>query len=214
MAQAPSRRTMAHNRAVSRSWGGALAAATMVLLLAACGGEDKLTFDELPFLTAPPEVPTPTVDPSAIPSAIATAAPTVSTTPSSTSTGKPGGPIADGRHPAYLAGIDAANGTVTVDVVQFFTGTAATQAATEDRAAEVPNDYWVRNRDSLLRTLSVGADARITVNTLAAEETGNSRKNVAVPLTKLVGYPSLAGRLFWVTVSGGTVTVLAEQYLP
>ena len=31
---------------------------------------------------------------------------------------------------------------------------------------------------------------------------------------KLAGYPSLEGRLFYVTVAGGTVTAIAEQYLP
>lgn len=207
---------MLHNRAVSRTWGGAVAAATLVLL-AACGGQDKPTFDELPFLTAPP-VESPTADPSPSvspdPSATTTATPSATSRP--TPSAEPTGAIADGRHPVYLTGIDLDADTITVDVVQFFTGSAATQAATEDRAPEVPppNDYWVRNRNSLVRTLSLAPDATITVNTLAAQETGNSRKDLAVPLRKLAAYPDVKGQLFWLTVSGGTVTVLAEQYLP
>lgn len=208
---------------MSPSWAsGALAAVTLALLLGACGGEDRPSFDELPLMVAPPLVETPVSTPtdfpppaSVAPSVEVTATPPATTTsPSAAPDPRP--PLADGRHPVYLSAADGANGTVTVDVVQFFTGTAATMAATEDGAAEVPppNDYWVRNRESGLRTLSLAPDARITVNTLAAQETGSSRKDLEITLAKLAGYPNLVGRLFWVTASGGTLTVIAEQYLP
>lgn len=189
--------------------------AALVLLPAACGGSDRLSFDELPLMTAPP---TPSEIPSPLPSATptATATPEETPVPSATPSDNPSETLSDGRHPAYLTALDAQTGRVTFDLVQFFTGTAATQAATEDGAAEVPppNDYWVRNRNSLLRTLTLSYNATITVNTLAAEETGNSRKDVTVTLAKLASYPSLANRLFWVTVSDGAITMLTEQYLP
>lgn len=192
--------------------------AALVLLPTACGGAAaKPSFDDLPLTTAPPsEVPSarPSQTPSATSTAIAT--PEATLVPSATPSANPAEALTDGRHPAYLTAVDAKSGKVTLDLVQFFTGTAATQAATEDGAAEVPprNDYWVRNRNSLLRTLSLTYDVTITVNTLAAEETGNSRKDVSITLEKLGEYPSLANRLFWVTVSGGAITVVAEQYLP
>ena len=85
----------------------------------------------------------------------------------------------------------------------------------EDGSAEVPppNDYWIRNANPLLRTLPVSSDATITVNTLAGETSGDSAKDVTVTLDQLAGY-HLANHLFWVTVDGGTITKIAEQFLP
>jgi hypothetical protein len=123
--------------------------------------------------------------------------------------------LKDGRYPTYILKVRPGTRTVTLDLVQFFTGPAASKAAEEDHAAEVPppNDYWIRNANMLLRTLPVGASARVTVNTLAAEETGSADKDVKVSLTKLASY-DLSNHLFWVTVRGDTVTRLTEQFLP
>jgi hypothetical protein len=123
--------------------------------------------------------------------------------------------LKDGRYPTYILKVRPGPRTVTLDLVQFFTGPAASKAAKEDHAAEVPppNDYWIRNVNMLLRTLPVGSSARVTVNTLAAEETGSADKDVKVTLTKLESY-DLSNHLFWVTVRGDTVTRLTEQFLP
>ena len=123
--------------------------------------------------------------------------------------------LKDGRYPTYILKVRPGARTVTLDLVQFFTGPAASKAAEEDHAAEVPppNDYWIRNVNMLLRTLPVGSSARVTVNTLAAEETGSADKDVKVSLTKLASY-DLSNHLFWVTVRGDTVTQLTEQFLP
>jgi len=171
------------------------APAVLVLALAGCGAHRVVELSPAPAVTAT-ATPTPTVTDS--PSAA----------PSDSSV------LTNGKHPAYLSQVDVANGIVTIDVVQFFTGSAAAEAAKQDGAAEVPppNDYWIRNANKLLRTLSV-ADATITVNTLAGETSGNSAKDVTVNLTQLAGY-NLANHLFWVTVEDGTVTRIAEQFLP
>jgi hypothetical protein len=198
------------NHTVSRSRAsGILAAAALAATLTACAESDSESaappVAELPpIVTTPAPTPVPT-DPSAFPTTAA------SSTPEPTAA-----PLPDGRHPALITGIDVSTRQVTVDIVQFFTGTAAATAAQEDGAAEVPppNDYWVRNKNNLLRTLTVASDLRITVNTLAAAETGNSRKDAVVSLEKLASYPSREGRLFWVTVSGNVITVIAEQFLP
>ncbi|MGQ0465664.1 MAG: hypothetical protein ACT4QG_10140 [Sporichthyaceae bacterium] len=196
-----------------------LAAALLVLLPTACGkAAAKPSFDELPLTTALPAPPeTPSAPPEPPPAtATPTATPLETVVPSATPSTNPAEALVDGRHPAYLTAVDAQAGKVTLDLVQFFTGTAAAQAAGEDGAAEVPppNDYWIRNRNTQLRTLTVDYNATITVNTLAAEETGNSRKDVTVTLAKLGSYPSLANRMFWITVSGGAITALTEQFLP
>jgi hypothetical protein len=113
-------------------------------------------------------------------------------------------------------GVDPAGRTVRIDVVQFFTGAAAAQAAREDGAAEVPppNDVWIRNENPLLRTLPVLPRAPVVTNTLTAAQTGSSTRDVRVTLRRLARLPQMARALFWVSVREGTVTALREQYLP
>ena len=124
--------------------------------------------------------------------------------------------LADGRHPVYLKTVDAGGQTITFDLIQFFTGDAAARAAAEDgQESPPPNDYYIRNVNPRLRTLPVQAGAPITVNVLAAQETGSSTKDVPVTLDKLAGYfPNSGTPPFWITVAQGQVTEMAQQYLP
>ena len=124
--------------------------------------------------------------------------------------------LADGRHPVYLKTVDPDGRTITFDLIQFFTGEAATKAAAEDnKESPPPNDYYIRNVNPRLRTLPVAPDAPITVNVLAAQTTGSSTKDVSVTLEKLAGYfPNSGTPPFWVTVAQGQVTKMAQQFLP
>jgi hypothetical protein len=57
--------------------------------------------------------------------------------------------------------------------------------------------------------------ARITVNVLASDETGDATKDLPVDLVKLASYfPTDISPLFWVTVRNDQVSTLAEQFLP
>jgi hypothetical protein len=147
------------------------------------------------------------------PTATTTAAP--ATNAASPTTSEPV-VLADGRHPAYLKTVDPDRRTITFDLIQFFTGEAATKAAAEDDKESPPaNDYYIRNVNPRLRTLPVAADAPITVNVLAAQTTGSSTKDVSVTLEKLAGYfPNSGTPPFWITVAQGQVTRIAQQYLP
>jgi hypothetical protein len=124
--------------------------------------------------------------------------------------------LADGRHPVYLKSVDAGGQTVTFDLIQFFTGEAATKAAAEDgEESPPPNDYYIRNVNSRLRTLPVRAGAPITVNVLAAQATGSATKDVPVTLEKLASYfPNSGTPPFWITVEQGQITEMAQQFLP
>jgi hypothetical protein len=149
--------------------------------------------------------------------AVATTAATTAPTPTGAEpTGAEPAVPADGRHPVYLVRVDARGRTVTFDLIQFFTGEAAAKAAAEDhQESPPPNDYYIRNTSPRLRTLPVLADAPITVNVLAAEQTGSSTKDVPVTLAKLASWFPNPGRpTFWITVRDGRVTRIAEQYLP
>jgi hypothetical protein len=50
--------------------------------------------------------------------------------------------------------VDAEGEQVTIDVVQFFFGDAATEAARADGSTDLPppNDHWIRNVNPELRT--------------------------------------------------------------
>ena len=124
--------------------------------------------------------------------------------------------LADGRHPVYLKTVDPDRPTITFDLIQFFTGEAATKAAAEDgQESPPPNDYYIRNVNSRLRTLPVASGAPITVNVLAAQSTGSSAKDVSVTLDELAGYfPNSGTAPFWITVEQGQVAKIAQQFLP
>jgi hypothetical protein len=121
-----------------------------------------------------------------------------------------------GRHPVSLKTVDPDRRTITFDLIQFLTGDAATKAAAEDgKESPPPNDYYIRNVNSRLRTLPVAADAPITANTLTAQSSGSATKNVPLTLEELAGYfPNSGADPFWITVDGGQVTRIAQQYLP
>jgi len=124
--------------------------------------------------------------------------------------------LADGRHPVYLKTVDPDQQTITFDLIQFFTGEAATKAAAEDGGeSPPPNDYYIRNVNSRLRTLPVRSDAPITVNVLAAQSTGSSTKDVSVTLDELASYfPNSGTAPFWITVEQGQVTRLPSNSCP
>jgi hypothetical protein len=123
--------------------------------------------------------------------------------------------LGDGTHEARIVDVDAAGGRVTVDVVDLLTGDEAVRAATA-AGAEVPppNDYYVRNVSSRLRTLPVAPAAPITVNVHGATETGSSTRDVSITLARLAALPDLNQGLFRLTVHDGQLTRIAEVYLP
>lgn len=168
--------------------------------------------------TSGPAAPTSTVGGAGSPTATGSSGPSGSSDPSSSShsaadTATTAG-LADGRHPANVTAVDAARRRVTIDVVQFFTGKAAQKAAHDDGAAEAPNDYYIRNASPRLRTLGVVSGASVTVNVLAAEETGSAVQDVPRTLAQLGAYKQLRSAVFWITVRGGKVTAIKEMYLP
>ena len=128
----------------------------------------------------------------------------------------PDSSLADGRHPARITAVDADGEQVTIDVVQFFFGDAATEAARADGSTDLPppNDHWIRNINPELRTLPVTADAAVTVNGLSWLETGSATSNSTISLSKLASYGDVRGSLFWVTTRDGAVTGIAEQFIP
>ena len=124
--------------------------------------------------------------------------------------------LVDGRHPVIIKTVDPDRRTITFDLIQLYWGDdATTEAAKDHQESPPPNDYYIRNVNPRLRTMSVWADAPITCNTLAAGYTGSATKNVRLPLDRLaIVLPHDGGGLFWITVRHDRVVKIAEQYVP
>ncbi|HEV2890173.1 MAG TPA: hypothetical protein VGX28_07320 [Frankiaceae bacterium] len=183
-----------------------IVAALACAVLAGCANDPAPGAQLTPSGTTTTAAPTPTVP---VTTPAATVKPTVApATPLPTD-------LADGRHYAYLKTFDAKKLTLSLDVVQFLTGEAAEKAAQED--GQEAYDYYVRNQNKRVRTLTVAPTVRVFVNTLAAGSSGNSAKDVEVTTAKLASYfasGEAQQRVFYVTLSGHRVVRINEQYLP
>jgi hypothetical protein len=190
--------------------GAVLAALLTNGVLAGCSsGNDTGAAPE----TTAPATTAPSSSGAATPS---TSAGTPAATPSATPTASPLTDLADGRNYGLLTTFDPSGHTLVVDIVQFLTGAAAEKAAKED-GQEADNDYYVRNQNKRLRTLRFGADVTIVVNTLTAERTGDATKDTRITKPELKSYfdkGEAQQRLFYLTLTGGVVTEIHEQYLP
>ena len=128
-------------------------------------------------------------------------------------TGDPSGDpvvLADGRHPVLLKTVDPGSGTITFDLVQWYSGEdAAREAAKDHQESPPPNDYYVRNVNPKLRTLPTAAGASITVNNLL-----QTQQPMPVTLARLASLTHGRGPVFWITVRHGQVQKISEQWVP
>jgi hypothetical protein len=154
--------------------------------------------------------------PAGQPAATTTAPAGKASAPTSEPTNTQPAVLSDGRHPVLIKTVDPDRSAITGDVIQFYWGEdAAREAAKDHQESPPPNDYYIRNLNPKLRTLTVTPDAVITTNTLTAGYTGSATKNVRVPLDRLrIVLLSRNSPPFWITVQHGKVTRIAEQYLP
>ena len=124
-----------------------------------------------------------------------------------------GEPPVDGSHAAFLRVLDIDAGTVTIDIVRWLEGDAADEAYAAETGDDsgAPNDYFIVNETEATRTLALDAPAV----TVAWDSKGPGQRRI--DLQELPGY--LADRqdpeaTFWVTVAGGAVVRIDEQYRP
>ncbi len=119
--------------------------------------------------------------------------------------------LPDGEWFGYLtsAGIE----TIEFDLACWFTGTPAADAAAEDGfESPPPNDYYIRNESSELRTIPVGDDgviARLLPPTGGPELATVSYEEWAAGWDARDYQPGV-----WVTISGSEVVEITEQYQP
>lgn len=130
--------------------------------------------------------------------------------------------LEDGRHFGYVKSADVEAGTVVFDLAEFFTGAEADAAAVEDGVIQegehVDNDYYIRNRNTRLRTLGLADDV-----TLMIVDWGGCCESVEgelEPWAASFEEPDPSGKYrgatspWWLTFENGRITLIEEQYLP
>jgi len=135
--------------------------------------------------------------------------------------------LEDGDYFGYLSGIDAAAGTVQVDIAIFYTGQAAIDYLTaNDPTAEnpPPGGFWIANDVERIRSLTLSPDVRIwdwcygndlgfAERTLpewaAAPATGEHSCDAGATLSHGWGDGT-----YWFDVRDGVVMQVIGQYLP
>jgi len=142
---------------------------------------------------------------------------------SENASGTPSPVLEDGRHFGYIESVDIRTlpRTMVFDLAVFLTGDEANQAAAEHGdETPVPNDYYIVNDNPRLRTLDVSSDIRILLldwkrccdRFFPADP---DRFEDSFFLNK---YPAgnYKGKFstYWLSVNGGVVTAIEEQYLP
>jgi hypothetical protein len=182
----------------------ACTAVVLAATLTGCGG-GKPAASQSQSPIAATESPTPS----------ASQAPSPTATPTPSATALPTD-LTDGKHYVFAKSIDTAKYTIVVDVVQFLTGQQAQDAAKAD-GKEADNDYYIRNGNTRLRTLTFDPAMPIVVNTLTAEESGDAAKDTTITLPKFGAYfdaGEAQDRLYILTIAKGRVVDVHEQYLP
>lgn len=128
----------------------------------------------------------------------------------------------DGRFFCFItkARWDGARPELTVDYAQFLTGQeAADAAAAAGEESPPPNDYFIVNDNTRLRTFP--ADSQMKVRMISTSEgTRPDPYDIAFgqwfdAYSGMSGYfPSIRTVPYWITVKGGVITGIEEQFLP
>jgi hypothetical protein len=139
------------------------------------------------------------------------AVPTIEQAENSGCTPPSGNGLPDGRWFGYVETVSADD--LGFDLACWFTGTAAAAAASEDgEESPPPNDYYVRNLNEVVRTLTVGSGTEVAWLPSPGDPTS----------LEVVSYAQWRveqpGRLYapgvWITVDDGEITSIQEQYVP
>lgn len=119
--------------------------------------------------------------------------------------------LPDDEHPALIKSIDLSARTLTFDLVQWLTGEEAKVAFQQANPGETegpPNDYFVVNNNPRLRTYQLAPDAVLKVT-----PGGDPNDVQEIALADFASYPG-RDALFWLTVKGGVITSIEQQWVP
>jgi hypothetical protein len=183
-------------------------AAVLALLSIGAGSLIAVSDDEE---AAPSPSPSATVSP--------TASPSPSEEPSESAEPSPSPVIDDGRHFVFVteaARLEDGSTTVTFDLAYFLTGEAGEQAAAE-HDDEFVNDYYIVNDNTRLRTLPLADEVRVRyIPTSVCCELQPGNIDAWLEAIFETNQTDYGGQLvpWWITVEGGAITKIEQQYLP
>jgi hypothetical protein len=122
-------------------------------------------------------------------------------------------PMADGRSAVILTSVDTAKSVITVDPIELYLGTQAAVEWKKDHPGEtdVPplNGHYQRNPSTQSVTVPVAMNATVKV----LNEQGDPTNPSVISLADLATYNGVHG-VYWITVAGGLVTLIEEQFFP
>ena len=191
--------------------------ALVLSLLASCAGGDG----EVSVTTSLPAATTTAPDVVTTTSPVATITPTSqATTPTTVPTAE--GPQGSGCSPGdaatlpegewfgYLTAASASG--IEFDLACWFTGQAAIDAAAEDgEESPPPNDYYVRNDNSQIRSLTVSPEAEVLWYP-TGDPTGDAEVTFQQWFDEVEGRGFMFG--VWLDVIDGEVAAMREQWVP
>ena len=128
--------------------------------------------------------------------------------------------VKDGRHFGHIVSINSTD--VTFDPAEFLTGEAANKAARKDGAIgpneTVPNDYYIVDKNHRAGTIRISMDVEVFIDTLRDGIPGPAPAEINfLSCAFSSGDPIDANHVsngYWLTVKGGLVTKIEEQYVP
>ncbi|MHB9004131.1 MAG: hypothetical protein ACYC6C_08705 [Coriobacteriia bacterium] len=109
---------------------------------------------------------------------------------------------------------------LTVDYAQILGGAeAATAATAHGDESPPPNDYYIVNDNTKLREFPV--DTKLTVSVVSQPGGGVVTEGYGMPfgqwydvLSGMSANDFVTGRPYWITIKGGTIVAIQEQFLP
>jgi hypothetical protein len=125
----------------------------------------------------------------------------------------------------FIRSIDHATSTLVVDEAEWLTGSAAVAAAVEDGEAppgttDLPNGFYLRNRDADMVTVELAADVTITMPPLYSVSGMEQVPLDLATFTRLWTDEARAEHRYFpdapyhLTYTDGVVTAITEQYVP
>jgi hypothetical protein len=131
--------------------------------------------------------------------------------------------LEDGRHFGYIRSVNVSGRTIAFDLATWLSGDEADRAYQHAGGeGPVPNDYFVINDNPRVRTLPLSSDLRLRLidwnhccdNFFDGELTTFSRAIETGDAVIEGGLVYRAQSSWWITVRGGVVTEIEEQYTP
>ncbi len=177
------------------------------------GGESAASTSTPPIATSPPSVE---------PSASETETPSKTATPTADPTAEPGDELGDGKHFVRLTDIQGGEEgplQLQYDLAYFLTGEEANQAAAE-RGLEtpVPNDYLIVNDSHQLRLTPLAGTYGVKYipegNCCQPVKAHTAQFLEWMGETNQTDFPPKDTSWWWITIAGGEVTQIKQQYLP